>query len=82
MTARRSQYVDEVAVERACRGDRTVPLNRAEMLAAWRWLEAHGRSSRDIAATLGVSARAVVRWRCGGVPMARTQIAARQERAS
>ncbi len=36
--------VDEVAVERACQGDRTVHLNSAELAAAFRHLESRGLS--------------------------------------
>lgn len=57
--------IDEVAVERATRGDRGVPLNRAEHRAAWQLLEHRGHSSRGIAAILGVSDRTVCRWRAG-----------------
>lgn len=64
--------VDEVAVERAVAGDKTVPLSRAEHHAAWQRLERQGKSSRQIARILGVAPRTVVRWRCGeGFPAAR-----------
>lgn len=56
-------YVDEIAVERACRGDRSIPLNRAEMAAAFAYLDAHGYSHRRIADVLGVTDRTVCRWR-------------------
>lgn len=57
--------VDEIAVERAVNGDRTIHLNRAELAAAWRILERRRRSSYEIAETLGVSDRTVQRWRAG-----------------
>jgi hypothetical protein len=57
--------VDEIAVERACRGDRTIPLTRAEMAAAFTWLDSHGYSAAQIAERLGVQQRTVERWRSG-----------------
>lgn len=64
--ARRASWdVDEVAVERACHGDRTIPLNRHELAAAFRHLDQHGQSIEQIAAILGVTARTVTRWRTG-----------------
>ncbi len=57
--------VDEVAVERACQGDRTVRLNAAELAAAFRYLTARGCSASQIAGRLGVSDRTVKRWRNG-----------------
>jgi len=57
--------VDEVAVERACKGDRTVHLNRAEMAAAIDRLERRGLSANDIAEVLGTTSRTVVRSRTG-----------------
>ncbi len=57
--------VDEVAVERACQGDRTVRLNAAEHHAAFRYLTSRGLSVSQIAARLGVSDRTVKRWRTG-----------------
>ena len=65
--------VDEVAVERACRGDRTVTLNRAEVLEAFQWMDAHGYSSRQIAARLGVTRRTVERWRAGFSSLPKTR---------
>lgn len=58
-------YVDEIAVERAARGDRSVSLSRLEMWEAFARLDAHGYSHRRIAAILGVSDRSVLRWRSG-----------------
>ena len=55
-------HVDEIAVERACRGER-IPLNRAELTAAIERLNRRGLGSRAIAERLGVSARTVVRRR-------------------
>jgi hypothetical protein len=57
--------VDEIAVERACNGDRTVTLNRAETAEAFRTLNRRGRSAQEIANLLGVSARTVQGWRDG-----------------
>lgn len=59
-------HVDEITVDRACRGER-VPLTRAEMTAAWRTLEARGCYASDIAARLHVAERTVQRWRDDGV---------------
>jgi hypothetical protein len=56
---------DEVAVERACDGDRSVQLSPDEMAAALTILEARGLSARVIAGRLGISQRTVVRWRNG-----------------
>ena len=55
--------VDEIAVERACRGDRAVTLNRAEMIAAVAYLTAHGYSAREIGERLGVTSRTACRYR-------------------
>lgn len=63
--------VDEVAVERACRGDRRVTLNRTEMALAFQYLDDHGYSARRIGAILGVSWRSVFRWRSGQFPYSR-----------
>ncbi len=57
--------IDEVAVERACQGDRTVRLNAAELAAAFRYLESRGLSVSQISARLAVSDRTVKRWRTG-----------------
>jgi hypothetical protein len=57
--------VDEVAVQRAVSGDRTVPLNPAEMLAAFQELDRRGHTAGRIAELLGVSARSIHRWRGG-----------------
>lgn len=57
--------VDEVAVDRACRGDRTVALTRDEMAAALHRLDAAGLSAQEIGARLGISDRSVYRWRAG-----------------
>lgn len=61
------QIVDETAVQRRCRGDRTVTLNRAEAFAAFALLEQAGMSAAEIATRLGVTARTVDRWRNGHV---------------
>jgi hypothetical protein len=57
--------VDDIAVQRACDGDRSIVLNRAEMHAAWQLLERRGLSAYRIGPILGVSWRTVVRWRQG-----------------
>jgi len=57
--------IDDVAVERAAAGDRNVPLNRDEMAAAFALLDRRGLSINRIAATLGTSDKAIVRWRAG-----------------
>ncbi len=72
--------IDEVAVERACQGDRTVRLNAAEHHAAWQQLERRGHSSRQIARILGVTYRTVIRWRTGETrPVARRSDAATRQ---
>lgn len=64
--------IDDIAVERACRGETAVPLNRAEMCAAWRILEDRGLSASGIATRLGVTERTVTRWRSGeALPISR-----------
>jgi transposase len=65
MSAVRDDYVDEVAVERACAGDRSITLNRAEAAEAFRLLDARGLSAREIAEVLGVSTRTTQGWRDG-----------------
>lgn len=57
--------IDDIAVERACHGDLTITLNRAELEAAWRKLERRRLPAREIARILGVTPRTVVRWRQG-----------------
>ena len=57
--------IDDVAVERACKGERSIPLNRDEMAAAFALLDRRGLSINRIAATLGTSDKAIVRWRAG-----------------
>lgn len=57
--------VDEVAVERAVLGDRTVHLTRAELFLAFTRLDAAGHSANSIGELLGVSERSVTRWRKG-----------------
>lgn len=63
--------IDDVAVERACQGDRSVRLNRDEVAEAHRQLTARGMGPAAIADLLGVSERAVLRWRAGAVPQTR-----------
>lgn len=64
--------IDEIAVERACKGDLTVTLNRAEAADAFRRLDARGLSAQEIADRLGTTQRTVVRWRTGeGSPISR-----------
>jgi len=65
MTAAHVYDLDEVAVDRATRGDRTLHLSPDETRAAWQHLEAQGMTSGAIATTLGVTRRSVVRWRAG-----------------
>lgn len=65
---RHPEDVDMIAVERRCKGDHSVPLNQAETAAAFARLEVEGHSAKEIAALLGVSQRAVVRWRAGARP--------------
>lgn len=57
--------VDEVAVERACKGDRSITLNPAEIAEAFRILDQRGLSAREIADRLGVSQRTAQGWRDG-----------------
>ncbi len=59
-------HIDDVAVERACDGDRTVRLNAAEMAAAVRRCEARGLSASQTGNVLGVAARTVAYVRDGG----------------
>lgn len=55
--------VDEVAIHRAIRGDRTVRLSRMERSEAVRILTDRGESQEQIAERLGVTDRTVGRWR-------------------
>lgn len=57
--------VDLVAVERACAGDTSVALNRAEAAEAHRRLRDAGKSIRQIADVLGTAERNVDRWNNG-----------------
>lgn len=63
--SRLPQDVDEVAVERACQGDLTVTLNRAEMAAAVALHERRGLSLRESAELLGLPWRSIQRIRSG-----------------
>lgn len=63
--------IDDVAVERACKGDRTVSLNRDEMAAAFDWLQARKLSAREIGSLLGVADRTITQWRTGVTPKRR-----------
>ena len=56
-------FVDEVAVERAVKGDRSLQLSRPEMAQAVALLTDAGMTARQIADVLGVTWRTVVRWR-------------------
>ncbi len=66
--------VDEVAVERAVAGDRTVTLTRAETAAAVRQCRRRGCSLTETADLLGMSRRTVIRVSAGGTPHARRGI--------
>ena len=55
-------HIDEIAVERACRGER-VALTRAERAVAWAKLERRGMSAKAIGQTLGLTSRSIVRRR-------------------
>lgn len=57
--------VDDIAVERATKGDRGIHLNRAELLLAFTMLNNRGVPARTIGELLGVSERSVTRWRSG-----------------
>lgn len=57
--------IDEIAVERACKGDLSITLNTAETREAFRVLTQRGTSGRKIAELLGVTPRTVWRWRNG-----------------
>lgn len=54
---------DEIAVDRAVAGDRTVRLNALERWAAIDRLDARGMSARQVAEQLGVTTRTVTRRR-------------------
>jgi len=58
--------VDDVAVERACDGDRTIRLEAAELTAAVDLCERRGLSAGQTGTLLGVSARTVAYVRAGG----------------
>jgi len=58
--------VDDVAVERACDGDRTIRLEAAELTAAVDLCERRGLSAGQTGTLLGVSARTVAYVRGGG----------------
>lgn len=60
--AHSSSGLDEVAVERACHGDR-IPLTRAELIEAIRRLHDRGRSLTETGDTLGLTAHAVFKIR-------------------
>lgn len=57
--------VDEVAVERACKGDRSVSLTGPEVAAAIAECERRGISLRDTEELLGITWRTVQRVRSG-----------------
>jgi hypothetical protein len=65
--------VDEVAVERACKGDRTINLTRLEVAAAVAHLTGKGMNFLQTAKVLGLSDRTVYRIVHGhtAVPCAR-----------
>jgi hypothetical protein len=54
-------YVDTVAVERACAGDRSISLTRTEVAAAIAHLHGKGMRFREIGMRLGISDRTA--WR-------------------
>jgi DNA-binding NarL/FixJ family response regulator len=60
---RRRKGFDPVAVERACGGDRQLPLSTAELTAAVAKLTRLGNSAEQIAVRLGVTSRTVQRHR-------------------
>lgn len=57
--------VDEIAVERACKGDRSITLNRAEAAAAIAACARRGLSDNETAELLGITSRTVLRVRHG-----------------
>jgi len=59
-----SHGIDEVAIERALEGDRTVSLTKAERVEAVR-IAGHRLSANDIAKLLGTSSRTIIRDRKG-----------------
>lgn len=65
--------IDDIAVERACKGDRTIRLNRAETAAAIDLCRRRGLSDNQTAGLLGITARTVLRVRHGetATPFAR-----------
>lgn len=65
-----AEFVDDIAVERACRGE-PVPLNRLEQAAAVKRLTKRGWSIKAIAGQLGTYRRFVQRVRSGEVAWAR-----------
>lgn len=67
--------IDDVAVERACNGDRSIRLNRDEVAEVHRILTARGMGPTEIAEVLGVSSRSVDRWRNGAMPRSRSAAA-------
>jgi excisionase family DNA binding protein len=67
-----TEDIDEVAVERACKGDRTVTLNRPDLPISFRLLDRSGLTANQIADRLGVTKRTVERWRNGhSIPITR-----------
>ena len=59
-----TETVDDIAVERACRGE-PLPLNRLEVAAAVRRMAKRGTSANETARVLGVDRRQVKRLRAG-----------------
>jgi hypothetical protein len=57
--------VDDVAVERACKGDRSIPLNRSEVATAVELCQRRGLSANETGELLGITSRTVVRIRSG-----------------
>lgn len=74
-TAEKTRDVDEVAVDRAVNGDRSVILKPREREEAVRALHKQGHSDGQIAMVLGIAGRTVLRIR------QRLNISANQEHA-
>lgn len=71
MTAAGPTDIDQIAVELACHGDRTIHLTGPELDEALATLTARGVSGRETARILGINERRVWRWRAGMRPYSR-----------